>query len=309
MPSKSSYLWRALLKAGVTKDKSIDVLREKIIKDTRSLKPPKDVQITPTKVAGIPSEWLTPKSLLARNKIMIYLHGGGYVVGSPATHRSLVARLAKACSIRALSLDYRLAPEHPFPAALEDSLTVYHEVIDHGIPAENIILAGDSAGAGLALATLISLRDNQHPIPAMALCISPWTDLALSGESIKTCAKSDPYISYESLKLNTHYLGAHSPHDNAPPHDPKSPLISPLYADFSGLPPLLIHVGTDEILLSDSTRLAAQAKNAGVDVTLKIWDDMWHDFHMWAPYLPEANQAIKEMVGFVTSHWRKQSRV
>lgn len=305
MPSKSSYLWRALLKAGVTKDKSIDVLREKIIKDTRSLKPPKDVQITPTKVVGIPGEWLTPTSLLSRNKIMIYLHGGGYVVGSPATHRSLVARLAKACSIRALSLDYRLAPEHPFPAALEDSLAVYHEIIDHGIPPENIILAGDSAGAGLALTTLIALRDDQHPLPAMALCISPWTDLALTGESIETCADIDPYISFESLQLNAHYLG-----DSGTQHkfnnDPRSPLISPLYADFTGLPPLLIHVGTDEVLLSDSTRLAEQAKNAGVDVTLKIWDDMWHDFHMWAPYLPEANQAIKEMAGFVTSHWRKQ---
>ena len=300
MPSKSSYFWRALLKAGVTKDKSIDVLREKIIKDTRPLKPPKDVQITSTKVAGIPGEWLTPTSLLARNKIMIYLHGGGYVVGSPATHRSLVARLAKSCSIRALSLDYRLAPEYPFPAALEDSLAVYHEITNHGIPPENIILAGDSAGAGLALATLISLRDNHRPLPKMALCISPWTDLALTGESIKTCADIDPYISYESLTLNAHYLG--KPELN---NDPRSPLISPLYADFTGLPPLLIHVGTDEVLLSDSTRLAEQANNAGVDVTLKIWDDMWHDFHMWAPYLPEANQAIEEISGFVRKHWNR----
>lgn len=298
MPSKSSYLWRALLKAGVTKDKSIDVLREKIIKDTRSLKPPKDVQITPTKIAGVTGEWLTPSVLQARNKVMIYLHGGGYVVGSPATHRSLVARLAKSCSIRALSLNYRLAPEHPFPAALEDSLAVYQQIIAHGIAPENIILAGDSAGAGLALATLISLRDDHQPLPKMALCISPWTDLALTGESIKTCADIDPYISYESLTLNAHYLG--KPELN---NDPKSPLISPLYADFTGLPPLLIHAGTDEVLLSDSTRLAEQAKNMGVDVTLKIWKDMWHDFHMWAPYLPEANQALKEIAGFVNKNW------
>lgn len=295
MPSKRSYLWRALLKAGVTDDKSIDVLRKKIIRDTRSLKPPKDVQISPTKIAGVVGEWLTPRSLLARNKVMIYLHGGGYVVGSPATHRSLVARLAKSCSIRALSLDYRLAPEHPFPAALEDALAVYHQVLDHGIAPKNILLAGDSAGSGLALATLISLRDNNQPLPAMSVCISPWTDLALTGESIQTCADLDPYISYDSLTLNTHYLGN---------HNPRSPLISPLYADFTGLPPLLIHVGTDELLLSDSTRLAEQAKNAGVDVTLKIWDDMWHDFHMWAPYLPEANEALEEIAGFVNKCWR-----
>ena len=297
MPSKRSYLWRALLKAGVTKDKSINVLREKIVKDTRSLKPPKDVKITPTKIAGIPGEWLTPQSLLTRNKIMIYLHGGGYVVGSPGTHRSLVARLAKSCSIRAFSLDYRLAPEYAFPAALEDSLAVYQQILDHGIAPENILLAGDSAGGGLALATLISLRDNNKPLPAISVCISPWTDLALTGESIETCADIDPYISFESLQLNAHYLGN---------HDPKLPLISPLYADFTGLPPMLIHVGTDEVLLSDSTRLAEQAKDAGVDVTLKIWADMWHDFHMWSPYLPEANQALEEIAGFVKKHWSER---
>jgi monoterpene epsilon-lactone hydrolase len=294
MPSKRSYFFRHLLKAGVSDDKSIDVLRAKIVKDTRFPKPPKDIHIAPTSIAGIPGEWVTPGSLIARNRIMIYLHGGGYVVGSPATHRNFVARLAKACGIRALSVDYRLAPEHPFPAALEDSLAVYHQVLDHGIAPENIVLAGDSAGSGLALATLISLRDNQHPLPAMSVCISPWTDLALTGESIETCAGIDPYISYESLILNAHYLGG---------NDPKSPLISPLYADFTGIPPLLIHVGTDEVLLSDSTRLAERAKASGGDVQIKVWERMWHDFHMWAPYLPEANLAIDEIARYVKNRW------
>lgn len=290
MPSKRSYFWRAILKATANYNKPLPVLRKKLVRDTRFLKPPKDIQVTPVNAAGVSAEWLEPTHSSSDN-VIIYLHGGGYVMGSPATHRGLVGRLAKSCGIRALSVDYRLAPEHPFPAALEDSLAVYQWVIDQGISPHNIVIAGDSAGAGLTLATLISLRDNHEQLPAMALCISPWTDLALTGESIKNCANIDPYISYDLLKLGSHYMGDQKP---------ELPLISPLHADFSGLPPLLIHVGTDEVLLSDSTRLAEAAKNNGVDVTLKIWDKMWHDFHLWAPYLPEANTAIEEISGFVT---------
>lgn len=296
MASLRSHFWRMLLKASASNEKSIDVLRQKIAKETRFLKPPKAVKVSPATIAGVSGEWLTPSSLITRNKVMIYLHGGGYVVGSPATHRSFIARMAKACSIRALSVDYRLAPENPFPAALKDSLAVYRQVLDHGIDPSNILFAGDSAGGGLSLATLISLRDNNLPLPAMSVCISPWTDLALTGESIKTCAHSDPYISHESLLLRDHYIGA---------NDPRSPLISPLYADYNGLPPMLIHVGTDEMLLNDSTRLATQAKACGVAVQLKIWERMWHDFPLWAPYLPEANQAIDEIAEFVKTHWRQ----
>ena len=293
MPSKRSYLWRVILKISSNYDKPIDKLREKLVKDTRFLKPPKNVQITPVNAAGVPAEWLTPPRSIP-NKVMIFLHGGGYVMGSPSTHRSLIARLATTLGVRALSVDYRLAPEHPFPSALEDSLTAYHWVIKQGVSPENIVIAGDSAGAGLTLATLISLRDNREPLPAMALCISPWTDLTLTGSSIQTQEKIDPYISHDLLKLGAHYIGH---------NDPSSPLISPFYADLSGLPPLLIHVGTDEVLLSDSTRLAAAAEKAGLEVTFKIWERMWHDFHFWAPYLPEANQAIEEMSDFVSQHW------
>jgi len=294
MPSKRSYFWRALLKATANYNKPLPALRKKLVRDTRFLKPPKDIQVTPINAAGVSAEWLEPTHSSSDN-VMIYLHGGGYVMGSPVTHRGLVGRLAKSCGIRALSVDYRLAPEHPFPAALEDSLAVYQWVMDQGISPHNIIIAGDSAGAGLTLATLISLRDNHEQLPAMALCISPWTDLALTGESIKDCAKIDPYISYDLLKLGAHYMGS---------HNPELPLISPLHADLRGLPPLLIHVGTDEVLLSDSTRLADTAKADGVDVTLKIWDKMWHDFHLWAPYLPEANTAIEEIAEFVTERLR-----
>ena len=293
MPSKRSYFWRAILKISSNYNKPLDQLREKLVKDTKFLKPPKDVEITPVNAAGVPAEWVTPAHSISE-KVMIYLHGGGYVMGSPATHRSLVARLAKACGIRTLSVDYRLAPEHPFPAALEDSLVVYQWIQDQGVSSKNIIIAGDSAGGGLTLATLVSLRDDNLPLPAMALCISPWTDLTLTGESITTCTDIDPYISHDLLKLGTHYVGNHAP---------QNPLVSPFYADLKGLPPLLIHAGSDEVLLSDTTRLAESARRANVDASVKIWERMWHDFHMWAPYLPEANQALEEIDEFVKSHW------
>ncbi|MDX2350449.1 MAG: alpha/beta hydrolase [Porticoccus sp.] len=297
MASIRSHFWRTVLKISANYNKPLDQLRAKLVKDTRFLKPPKDVKVTSINAAGISAEWLDPPHSLL-GKTMIYLHGGGYVMGSPTTHRSLVARLAKACGVRTLSVDYRLAPEHPFPAALEDALTAYQWMLDQGVLPKNIIIAGDSAGGGLSLATLISLRDNHLPLPAMALCISPWTDLTLTGESITNCAKIDPYISQDLLKLGAHYVG-----DN----DPQHPLISPFYADLKGLPPLLIHAGTDEVLLSDTMRLAETAKHANVEVTVKIWERMWHDFHLWAPYLPEANQAIKEISVFVEKHWNNSS--
>lgn len=293
MPSIRSYFWRAILKISSNYNKPLDQLRIKLLRDTQFLKPPKDVEITTVYADGVSAEWLIPAGATPE-KVMIYLHGGGYVMGSPATHRSIVARLAKACGIRALSIDYRLAPEHPFPAALEDSLTAYQWVIDQGVSPKNILIAGDSAGAGLTLATLLSLRDKNEPLPAMALCISPWTDLTLTGSSLATNAKIDPYVSHDLLKLGAHYVAE---------SEAQLPLISPLYADLKGLPPLLIHAGTDEVLLSDSTRLAEAARNAGVKVTIKIWERMWHDFHLWAPYVPEANQAIEEIREFVKNHW------
>ncbi|MEH6616733.1 MAG: alpha/beta hydrolase [Porticoccus sp.] len=297
MPSIRSYFWRTILKISANYNKPLDQLRTKLVRDTRFLKPPKDVHVRPTTVSGVSVEWLEPPHP-AKGKTMIYLHGGGYVMGSPATHRSLVARLAKACHVKTLSVDYRLAPEHPFPAGLEDALAVYSGIISQGFSPQNIIIAGDSAGAGLTLATLISLRDDNLPLPAMALCISPWTDLTLTGDSITTCAKIDPYISHDLLKLGANYVGN---------HDPKNPLISPFYADLKGLPPLLIHAGTDEVLLSDTTRLVASARRANVDVSVKIWAKMWHDFHLWAPYIPEANQAIEKISEFVESHWHNSN--
>ena len=293
MPSIRSHFWRFIIKRLANYNKPLSELRLKFEKDTRYVSQPKDVRVTQLRVEGVPAEWLEPTEATP-NKVLLYLHGGGYVMGSCAIYRGFASRLAKSCGLRTLLLDYRLAPEHPFPAALDDSLAAYEWLLEQGVSPKNIVVAGDSAGGGLTLATLISLRDNNKPLPAMAFCISPWTDLALTGDSINTCAEIDPYVSHYLLGLGAHYIG-----DN----DPRLPLISPLYADLQGLPTLLIHVGSDEIMLDDATRFAEAASVAGVNVTLKIWERMWHVFHFLAPRVPEASRAIEEIGQFVTAHW------
>jgi acetyl esterase/lipase len=207
------------------------------------------------------------------------------------THRGLVSRLALAGEARVLAIDYRLAPEHPFPSALEDTLAACRWLIAEGIPPERLIIGGDSAGGGLTLATALSLRDAGDPLPAALVCISPWTDLTFSGESVRTRANIDPV-------LKPHFDGAYT-RSYTGEHNPTHPLISPLFADLRGLPPTLIHVGNNEILLSDSTRLEEKMKATGVDVTLEIWEGMWHVFQVFAPYLPEADQSIRKIGAFI----------
>ncbi len=203
--------------------------------------------------------------------------------------RRMAAHICQAAASRALAVDYRLAPEHPFPAALEDCLTVYHWLLKNGTSPENIVIAGASAGGNLTLAMLLSLRDAGDPLPAAAVCISPVTDLAGTGESF--LAKQDPALTAEFvLTMNRHYAGN---------QDLRSPLLSPHYGNLRGLPPLLIQVGEDEILLSDATRLADNARAAGVDVSLVIWPKMWHVWHLFAPSLPEAQLAINAIGTFI----------
>jgi acetyl esterase/lipase len=193
---------------------------------------------------------------------------GAYALGSIETHREFVSRLARASGMRALLIDYRLAPEHPFPAALEDAVAAYHWLIAQGFEASRVLIAGDSAGGGLALAALLALKDAGEGLPAGAVCISPWTDLSSTAESIRTKARVDVVLNPDTLEIYAwRYAGE---------HDLRSPLISPLYADLSGLPPLLIQVGSDEILLDDATRLAARAREVGVEVTLRVWPEMFH---------------------------------
>jgi acetyl esterase/lipase len=249
-----------------------------------------EAESTPADAGGVPGEWIaTPSATTGRT--LYYLHGGGYVIGSINTHRALIARLSAACEARAFAIDYRLAPEHPFPAAVEDAVTGYRWLLGQGVDPAGLAVAGDSAGGGLTVATLVALRDAGVPLPAAAVCLSPWTDMEGIGESARTRAAADPMIDGAHLADGAKlYLGG---------ADPRSPLAAPLYADLSGLPPMLIHVGDAEVLLDDSTRLAERAKAAGVDVTLEVWDHMIHVWQFFAAILPEGQQAIDRIGAFV----------
>jgi acetyl esterase/lipase len=239
---------------------------------------------------GVTGDWVSMPGVAA-DRVLLYFHGGGYVMGSARTHRDLAARFSQAAGVRVLAPNYRLAPENPYPAALEDAKTVYRWLLARGFKPEHIAFAGDSAGGNLAIVALLALRDAGVALPAAAILLSPWTDLTLSGESVKTRAEVDPMIKLgESSEQFAYYVGD---------HDLTSPLISPVFADLHGLPPLLIHVGNDEVILDDSTRLAERAQAAGVEVKLKVWEGMWHVFQSLAAMLPEGRESIDELGAFV----------
>lgn len=258
-------------------------------KSVRFARLPKGIHCRPICANGVSAEWI--KASNADLGVILYLHGGAYALGSINVHRELVARLAHSTKIRALAINYRLAPEHPYPAALSDATMAYLWLLNEGVHPSKIIIAGDSAGGGLALATLVALRDAGESLPAGAVCISPWTDLALTGTSIQNKAKADPILAPDDLEMYARYYAGE--------HDLSSPLISPFYADLKDLPPLLIQVGADEILLDDAVRCADKAREAGVDVTLEIWNGMFHVFQMiW--FLAETKKAIGHIAEFVS---------
>lgn len=252
-----------------------------------------DVCCTPVDVQGIPAEWVEVPGVRP-GRAILYLHGGSYIFGSINTHREMASRLARAAGARVLVLDYRLAPEHPYPTAVGDALTACDYLVDHGTDPADLVIAGDSAGGGLALATLLSLRDAGSNLPAAAACLCPWTDLAGTGQSMITNAGGDPMIEPGRLMEQAQvYLAGASPH---------TPLASPLYADLTGLPPLLIQVGSTEILLDDATRLAERARAAGVSVELEVWPGMIHCWQAFAWMLPKGQQAIDHIGQFVRLH-------
>ena len=241
-------------------------------------------------VNGIPGEWVIAPGA-DTGRVVLYLHGGGYVMGSVRTHRGLAARISRAAKARVLLVDYRLAPEHPFPAAVEDAAAAYAWLLNGGFSAARIVIAGDSAGGGLALALLVNIRDEGIPLPCAAVCLSPWTDLAVTGASMAANAATDPIVRREdALAAAAAYLAG---------GDPKTPLASPLYADLTGLPPLLIQAGTAETLLDDARRLAQRAGAAGVEITLDLWEHMFHVWQMCYPILPEGRRAIRDIGRFV----------
>jgi acetyl esterase/lipase len=252
--------------------------------------PAPDVRSETVEAGGVSADWIeTPGADASR--ALLYLHGGGYVIGSVDTHRDLASRIARAAGVRALSVDYRLAPENPHPAAVEDSTAAYRWLLEQGLEPGRVVIAGDSAGGGLTIATLVALRDAGDPLPAAGVCLSPWVDLEGIGESMTNRAELDPLVQLDGLvQMARLYLGE---------LDPRTPLAAPLYADLGGLPPLLIQVGTAETLLDDATRVAEKARAAGVDVTLEPWEDMIHVWQIFASQLPEAREAIDRIGEFI----------
>ncbi len=293
MPSlRSQILARTLRRITTVLDAPISIQEQRTRLEElgrRGFRLPREILVRSVQARGVHAEWVES----ARHKtarVLLYLHGGGYCLCSPGTHRGLAARLAMAAQARVLLVDYRLAPEYPFPAALDDARAAYTWLLETGITPGHIVIGGDSAGGGLTLATAIRLRDEAAPLPAALICLSPWTDLTFSGESIRTMAKLDPILHWREPPSVRYYTG-----DYPPDH----PLISPFFADLHNLPPTLIHVGSHEILLDDARRLADRMRAAGVEVTLEIWPGMWHVFQIFAPLIPEAQQSIEKLGTFI----------
>jgi acetyl esterase/lipase len=271
-----------------TPEKTIEQLREE--SEARGAVPlPDGTRHEALTVNGVPGEWVDAPGV-ATDQVFLFLHGGGYYRGSAASTRATAARISAACGARVFSIDYRLAPEHPFPAAVDDALATYRWLLDQGFAAANMAVGGISAGGGLTLALLLKLKEVGLPLPAAAAPMSAWTDLTQGGDTFVTKADVDPSISKLYLdRMADLYLNG---------VDPKTPLASPLFGDLTGLPPLLVHVGTAETLLDDSRLLAERAAEAGVDVTYRAWEDMIHGWHGFGDVLPEAREAIEEIGAF-----------
>jgi acetyl esterase/lipase len=252
-----------------------------------------DVKLEPIDANGVAAEWsLAPGS--DPSNVLLFFHGGGYCSGSIVSHRAMVTEAGRAARARTLAVGYRLAPEHPFPAAIEDARSAYRFLLDQGIAASKIVIGGDSAGGGLTLALMTALRDAGQPLPACAWLVSPWVDLQMTGASLAEKANLDPLISKSYLEeLAAAYLAG---------ADPANPLVSPLNADLAGLPPLLVQVGSAETLLDDALRIVRRAGAADVRVNLEIWPHMIHAWHLWAAQLEAGRRAIASAGAFIRAH-------
>lgn len=254
---------------------------------------PDGTEVEPATVGGVPGEWVRARRARG-DAALLYLHGGGYVLGSPRSHRHLAAAISDATGLPLFVAEYRLAPEHPFPAAVEDAVAAYKGLLDSGLAPAKLAIAGDSAGGGLTITTLVALRERNLPLPACAVTISAWGDLTQGGEAYRTRGQRDPMIRKEALDgMALAYLAG---------QDPKSPLASPLFADLAGLPPLLLQVGSEEALHDDTSALAARADAAGVDVSVEAWGGMMHVWHFFHPMLSEGRDAIARIGTFVKAH-------
>lgn len=281
---------QAFREMGSRPPRDIQDSREILERALSRFPPASDVICQPVSAGGVPAEWVsTPRADPSR--AVLYCHGGAYTRGSAKAWRDLASRLARASESRVLVVDYRLAPEHQFPVAVEDAVRSYRWLVAQGVAPGRIVVAGDSSGGGLALALMLSLREAGEALPAGAALLSPWVDLECTGETMTTKAAVDPVAQREPLRARGRmYLGD---------ADPRNPLASPLYGDLRGMPPLLVHVGSSEVLLDDSNRIVEKARAAGVDVTLEVWDDMVHEWQIFSAILPEGQQSLERIGRFV----------
>ncbi len=289
--SLKARFWRIILRKVFKENRlTIEENRARSARTAKLTRIPKDVTIADVEVDGIRAKWISP-SHEKSGKIILHLHGGGYVTGGMDSHLMMCIPMAQTLKTKILLPEYRLAPEQPFPAAVDDAVKVYRWALTQGYQPQDIILSGDSAGGGLALATVLSLRDAGNLLPAAVICMSPWTDLTFTGQSHITKAKADCVLLTDVLReWAACYAGTETPNN---------PLISPIYADFHNFPPLLIQVGSDEILLDDSRMLAEKVKADGVNVTLKVWDEMWHVWPALGDLLPESKKSFEEIGEFI----------
>jgi acetyl esterase/lipase len=288
-----TFALRRWLKPRLAGTTDIALARQRSARARLPVKPEAGWRIRTQTGSAVNGEWIEPIAAdhKAWQRCILYLHGGGYILLSPMTHRPITTRLAAWSEARLFALDYRLAPEHPFPAAVDDALAAYHALLGQGIKPDRIVVAGDSAGGGLALALLLALRDAGEPLPAGAVLFSPWTDLAATGRSIVENAQSDAFLTGTLIAPVARYYLGDAPATN--------PLASPFYGDLTGLPPLLFQVSDSEVLLDDSRRVVDNAKRAGVDVTLRIWHGLPHVWQYFARILPEGKRALDEAAMFI----------
>jgi len=284
------WLTSRYLKKTNVRTAAVPRLRERLDKVGRLGHRARGVGIAATGIAGLRAEWYRPKQPAA-GKVFLYLHGGAYALGSCDSHRALATHIARAGNVDTLLPEYRLAPENPFPAGLHDCVAVYRALLDEGYSAGDIIIGGDSAGGGLTVATMLQLRHDGVPLPRAAVLLSPFLDMTASGESMQTRAAQDPWFIPDNIAVVVgHYC---------PDEELRNPLLSPVFANVAGLPPTLIHVGDDEILLSDSIRFADKLESAGIYVQLEVFPELWHVFQLFVGAMPESRVAIEKIGAFV----------
>ena len=296
---RNRHLFKLKLKPEAV-DENFDVkkFRDDIDKMSNKLnKIPGDIKVENFKIGDMYSELIIPEEA-NQDKIVMYIHGGGFISGSCHTHRMHVIKFVKVCGAKMLLFDYRLAPEHPFPAAVEDCISAYNWLLSEGYKPSNIIVMGESAGGTLTLSTLVALKDKGIELPVAAVSISPITDLTCQADSFKTNANKDIAPMGSWTTWTGYYIADNNPHN---------PWLSPLIADLTGLPPIMIHVGTHEIHLDDARNFGIKAEKSGVKVTLRIWEGMVHAFPLLSPFFPEAKNAMDEIGTYIRGHLKSNN--